>query len=1000
MATERVQIIVEERGSRIVQRRLTDVGDTADRSARRVNLLRSALLAIGGVAVLRNAVRTIAEFEQALSTVRAVSSATEEQFVRLRDAAADLGATTRFTATQAAEGLVFLARAGFTVEEQLNAIGGTLRLAQAGALDLGRAADIASNVLRGFRLEAVETGRAVDVLALAANSSNTNVEQLGDALKFVAPVASGLGVQLEEATAAVGALSDAGLQASLAGTGLRRVLSELESPSAKTIRILKTLGLSASDVRISQVGLTNALIALRDAGLSTGEALEVFGDRGGPAFEVLSSSIPQVQRLTESLRNADGTAERIAQTMDDNLNGAILAVKSAVEAVILQFGQLGSSFVLTQFLKQLAEGFRFLARNIEIVAGLVTGLAALAIPRLIAGIKLLTVAIATNPVGLLIVGLGTAVGALVAFRDQITLTSDGLVSLGDFLRAASQVLGETLPIVLANAASAFAPLIEAVTGFRVESQITFTDILRIGAGFVDGFAGLFVGLGAALVLSFESPLRTLRALFTTGLNAIIEVLEFFSDAVTSVFFGIGRSFRELGLRLKSALTLIQGAVTQLRFGNFDQAGQFIEDAIFQISQGTKDLVTGFGDNIAQEFDRLRGQDVLKRIEGPLVDDARNLGEAIGSAISNGISSTTGATDLVESILERTELLSSQRRAEEELKAIRAAAGTEGAAGTTGPTSEETELNRRRLALAQINAEFARESELLALSNREREISVRLRQVEESLLERNIALTEEEVAGVEARLRLIQALGEQAELYEQIRGPQEAFIAQQTALNELFAQGRISVDEYKTALRELQLVALDSATDVSSGFERGFLSVTETITDFASLSERTIVNAFSSAEDALAEFVQTGEFNFSKLVDSILADLARLFARQALSGLLGALTGGAAGFGGGVGSFLFGGGRAAGGPVDPGKSFLVGEQGPEMFVPSVPGKIVPSEQTAAMMGQQQEPPQVNVQVVNVTDPNEVASALNEQGVQDQIINVLRRNRTAVRTALGV
>ena len=304
MATERIDIVVSERGSRVVRRNLNAIGNSAQASQGAVKLLRRALVSLGGVLVLTSAIRTLADFSQAMSTVKAVSKATDEQFKELRDTAKDLGATTRFTATQAAEGMLFLSRAGFDANEVLGSIEGTLQLAQAGALDLGRAADIASNILKGFRLEVSDTSRVVDVLALAANSTNTNVEQLGDAMKFVAPVAAGLGVSLEEATAAAGALSNAGLQASLAGTGLRRVLSELESPSVKTAKTLTALGVGTEEVRVSQVGLVAALERLKEAGVDTGLALEIFGDRGGPAFEVLSSSIPDVIRLTEELKKA------------------------------------------------------------------------------------------------------------------------------------------------------------------------------------------------------------------------------------------------------------------------------------------------------------------------------------------------------------------------------------------------------------------------------------------------------------------------------------------------------------------------------------------------------------------------------------------------------------------------------------------------------------------------------------------------------------------------
>ena len=389
MAEFRINVTVDPTRAEVGSRR---VRASLDRTAERANRLRAimarAFAGIGGALVARSVVRTLANFGQAMSTVRAITQATGEQFGRLRDTARRLGAETRFSATQAAEGMLFLARAGFSTNQVLASVEGTLQLAQAGALDLGRAADIASNILTGFRLQAEETGRVVDVLALAANSSNTTVGQLGDAMKFVAPVAAGLGLQIETVAAAIGALSDAGLQASLAGTGLRRVLAELESPSTKTAGILRSLGLTTDDVRVSQVGLVAALQNLRDAGVDTGLALEIFGDRGGPAFEVLSTSIPKVRRMTGELQNAGGTAERVAAIMDDNLNGALLRVRSAAEAVVISFGDLGAESSLAQALNGLASALRSLAANMDLALTAATSLfIVIAGPRILAATR-------------------------------------------------------------------------------------------------------------------------------------------------------------------------------------------------------------------------------------------------------------------------------------------------------------------------------------------------------------------------------------------------------------------------------------------------------------------------------------------------------------------------------------------------------------------------------------------------------------------------------------
>ncbi|RUQ78145.1 phage tail tape measure protein, partial [Brucella abortus] len=512
MTDFRIRVIVDPsgaaQGTRAVEGHLNRVGSAATR----VQSLIARAFAFTGITVgLTGAIRLLANFEQQMSTVRAITGATEAQFRALRTEAQRLGAMTRFSASEAADGMQFLARAGFDVNQVLASIEDTLLLAQAGALDLGTAADIASNILTGFRLQAEEAGRVVDVLALAANSANTNVQQLGDAMKFVAPVASGLGVSLEEAAAAVSALSDAGLQGSMAGTGLRRVLSELESPTAKTQRILRQMGLTANDVRISQVGLTNALLALRDAGVDTGLALEIFGDRGGPAFEVLSNSIPRVQELTEELNNAGGTAERIARIMDDNLNGALLAVRSAAEGLILAFGDAGATGVFTTFFALVAEGLRFLTANIDTLIRAVEVFAVVMATRFVvatlsaqgaigglirqvialefalgatttraalfsAGMKAaqravigLTAAMAANPIGAIAVAISAVIALLYIFGDQIKVTEDGVVSLQDVFVAAFQLIMEAVGPVLSfldeGFRQAFAAIGVSVEGF-------------------------------------------------------------------------------------------------------------------------------------------------------------------------------------------------------------------------------------------------------------------------------------------------------------------------------------------------------------------------------------------------------------------------------------------------------------------------------------------------------------------------------------------------------
>jgi len=310
--------------------------------------LTRVLVTLGGVVLFASAIKQIAQFEQAMANVRAVTKGiTEVEFKNLQAEARRLGATTVFSATEAAGGLEFLARAGFDANEQLAALEGTLNLAAAGGLGLAEAADIASNVLSGFNLNTSEAGRVADVLAAAAANSNTSVLQLGQALQFVAPVAAAFGVTLEDTSAALGILGNAGLQASTAGTGLRRVLAVLGTRSDKTSDLLTKLGLTFDQVNPATNSLAEIIDTLSNTTLEAGDALEVFGQRGAPAILAIVSQNEDLQELNEILLASqaafDGAGEAAGQAAirSETLQGEIKGLTSAFTELLLQAGDNG-----------------------------------------------------------------------------------------------------------------------------------------------------------------------------------------------------------------------------------------------------------------------------------------------------------------------------------------------------------------------------------------------------------------------------------------------------------------------------------------------------------------------------------------------------------------------------------------------------------------------------------------------------------------------------------
>lgn len=337
--------------------------------------LNSVLAGIGSALTLSYAFQTLTDFERALAAVRAVTMATAEQFSVLRDKAQEMGATTIYTAGQAADGMKFLAQSGFSTGEILDSVSSVLALAQSGSMGLAEASEIAAKALRGFRLEASQMNQVADIMAQTAASSTTSISELGYAYKYVAAISSSLKVNIAEASAAIGVLSDAGIDATMAGTALRRIMSELSNPTIKATKLLASFGLTMDDVDIKARGLFPVLQTLKDAGLTVGEIFALFGDRGAPGFETLAANLDTVRKRYDELMNSGGRVLEMQKIMDESLYGDIYRLISAMEYFITQ-GAKDSGLLegLRTVINGLADGVRWLTQNSEILIPVLTAL--------------------------------------------------------------------------------------------------------------------------------------------------------------------------------------------------------------------------------------------------------------------------------------------------------------------------------------------------------------------------------------------------------------------------------------------------------------------------------------------------------------------------------------------------------------------------------------------------------------------------------------------------
>jgi lambda family phage tail tape measure protein len=749
-------------------------------------------------------------------------------------------------------------------------------------------------------------------------------------------------------------------------------------------------GASVREARLAVLQFTQGLASNRLAGDELRSVLEQLPNIAASIAKQLGVTIGELRSLAASgaittdqifAAFSGDEAARIAaefQKTIPTVEQSLVVLKNRVIELVGEFNQAtGATQKLVAVINAVGENADVIGRAI------LGGTFVIGVTKAIRAVQLLTLVIAANPVGFLLTALTAGIVALVAFSDRIVSLQDGLTTLQDFFQA----FGEFL-------VSRFTELMDFISSFFGElpdlASVSFEDILVGAAQFLDNFLGVFLGtfyaIGALLSNVGENWPELITFAIKQMVNAAINALNFLPKAINALIDGLIASFSSFFKRLELAWIYWSQAVNNAFDGNFDAALENIKDASFQV----ENAVVNIGDNVRRAYDKYKDINLIPTLEisGAEQAAAEQLGQDVIDAFLKGFNEPGAAEANIQSILARAREIASERASAAQAQAARDAAARE---GLSAPGADMTGEIRARV-LKEITDGLTREASLLSLGNREREVRNALDKVQEELQSKKVTATPEELNALQRQIELNFALKDQARILEEIKGPQEDIKNNIAAINALYSQGKITIDEYNEALRNQRIQALESDRSVAGGFERGFLKLQNQIGDFAAQAETTLVNAFSSAEDALVEFVQTGEFNFSKLVDSILADLTRLLARQALFALLNAFTGGAGGSAAGLLGGLFGGARAEGGPVSPGKSYLVGENGPEIFQPSVGGTIVPNGATMAT-------PQVNVSVVNVTDPDEVGSALNDPRNQEIIVNIIGRNRQAVNRSLG-
>jgi TP901 family phage tail tape measure protein len=327
----------------VLSNNMNDIGNKLQNAGRRMTdfgksmslRVTAPVLGLGGAAL-----KVGMDFEESMSKVQALTQGSAKEMKAMEEQAKELGATTIFSASQAADGMAFLGMAGWKTNEIIAGMPGLLSLAAASQMDLGRAADITSNIMSAFGIEANNAGHVADVLAAAASNANTNVEQMGLAMTYVAPVANTLGWNIEETAAAIMVMSDAGIQGEKAGAAFATSLQRLSKPTAEAKKVMDKLNISFFDSEGKIKPLPKLVSELEKAtnGMSNeNKAAALSTLFGAEAYKnwavVLEAGGKTLGENTKMLKTADGAADKMAKAMTNNAKGSITEFKSALEGV-------------------------------------------------------------------------------------------------------------------------------------------------------------------------------------------------------------------------------------------------------------------------------------------------------------------------------------------------------------------------------------------------------------------------------------------------------------------------------------------------------------------------------------------------------------------------------------------------------------------------------------------------------------------------------------------
>ena len=548
--------------------KLTSVGETMKSVGRSMSMYVTAPVVAGfGLAAKKSI-----DFDDSMRKVKATSGATSGEFQQLRDKALEMGAKTKFSASESADALNYMALAGWDTKDMLNGIDGVMQLAAASGEDLGQVSDIVTDSLTAFGLKAKDSGRFADVLAQTSSKANTDVRGLGEAFKYAAPVAGALGYTVEDTSIAIGLMSNAGIKGEKAGTALRTMFTNLAKPTKAMKDKMEELGISITDSNGKMLPMRDVMGQLRDKfkGLSKDQqasaAATIFGKEAmSGALAVINASDEDYKKLTKSIDNSTGASKRMSDEMEGGIGGSIRKMKSAIESMAISIGD-----VLAPHIRKAAELLAFLADKFANMPGWVkTAVVGLGVFAAALGPLILATGAFTAALG----SIMTTIGPVMTDIAKAGGVMNFLGTKAPFAAKGLTLVGGAFKFMLGPVGLAIAAVLAIGTAFVVayKKSETFRNIVHV---VIDPVVNAFKNLWGTAKVVFNA----LKNLFSGNALPTVDILSKIMPKATAI---------------KVTATLMQ--IRQVFIDVFNAIWQFVQE----IGKKLSDFWKQNGDTIIQ-----------------------------------------------------------------------------------------------------------------------------------------------------------------------------------------------------------------------------------------------------------------------------------------------------------------------------------------------------------------------------------------------------------------